>query len=124
MKKLPIIVLLLITVFIACKKSDSSTTTLTGKWKSTASAIDIGDGKAEWKAIPSKEQSTLTLQENGDVLGDRTYASYSVKDSVTIVFKTADNKAYPNYYVLKNNELILNNLACIEGCSIKYVKVK
>ena len=124
MKKLPLLLFFAISAFSSCKKSAPESTTLSGKWQTVASAISTGGGNTPWTEIPVKERTTLTLNENGSVSGGGIYASYTVKDNTTLVFKTADNKEYPNFYTLNTNELVLNSLACIEGCSIKYLRIK
>jgi len=123
MKKLPLLLLFVTIVFSSCKKSAPESTGLSGTWQTVASAISIG-GAAPWKKIPIKERTTLTLTENGSVSGEGLYATYTVKDNTTLVFKTTDNKEFPHFYSLNKNELILNSTACIEGCSIKYLRIK
>lgn len=124
MKNLPLLLLFVITAFSSCKKSTPQSTGLSGEWQTVASAISTGGGDTPWTEIPVKERTTLVLNENGSVSGGGIYATYTIKDNTTLVFKTTDNKEYPNFYKLNNNELILNSAACIEGCSIKYLRIK
>lgn len=124
MKKITLLLLFATTILFSCKKSGPESTSLNGTWKSVASAISSGGGNTRWSTIPDKQRTTLTLNENGSVSGGGIYATYTVKDNSTLVFKTADNKEYPQFYSLNKNELILNSMACIEGCSIKYKRIK
>ena len=124
MTKLPLLVFFTIIAFCSCKKSAAESTTLSGKWQTVASAISTGGGNTPWTEIPVKERTTLTLNENGTISGGGIYATYTVKNNNTLVFKTTDNKEYSNFYTLNKNELILNSTACIEGCSIKYLRIK
>jgi len=122
MKKLTFLFFIAIATVSACKKSDSGSPGLNGKWESIASAISTGAGNTPWTVIPKKQRTTLTFNENGSISGSDQFQSYTIKDSITIVFKTKNNEEYPHYYKLEDNVLVLNSLACIEGCSIKYTK--
>ena len=119
--------LLLITLlFIACKKDDDSTagTGIAGKWKSTETLFDIGNGTTNWSPIKDSESTELQLLSNGNIKGDANYQSYYVKDSLTVEFRTKDNKIIPFRYQVTESNLILGASGCIEACLIKYKRLK
>ena len=118
--------LLIPLLFIACKKdNDSATGTgIAGKWKSTETLFDIGNGTTNWSPIKDSESTELQLLSNGNIKGDANYQSYYVKDSLTVEFRTKDNKIIPFRYQVTESNLILGASGCIEACLIKYKRLK
>lgn len=126
MKPLSFILLsIIICVTFGCEKQPVDGTILTGKWKHVKSFYSIGGPQIE-KDV--KDGDYLLFAENGALSGDgaTSYTSYSVKDSITLSFKRADNTIQDYWYAINDGILTLSPLApihCIEGCSEQYKKV-
>jgi hypothetical protein len=103
--------------------------TLTGKWKMTATYADIGNGAGQWEAARKNLLLYVTFNADGSVAGNAfpNYVRYSVTDSSTLRFESND-KAIQNYaYKLEDGNLIMSPagpIYCTEGCGSKFQKVQ
>jgi len=116
----------LITMFCACKKENSSATSLTGRWKLVQSKVGTG-GPGQWVTVPAEQSTYVQFDANGKLQGTAFagYTSYAVKDSVTLVFSKDDNTK-ENYAYSINNGLLdvspVGPIFCTEGCIYRFSK--
>jgi len=122
------LVLILALFFIACKKEEIPNDSIIGKWRSSESLADIGNGKGKWEPVSDKSLY-VNFKENGILESPvfPTYTRYTLLDSVTISLIKSDN-TYQNYrYYLVNDQLVMSPsypIQCTEGCGSKFVRVK
>ncbi|WP_183556691.1 lipocalin family protein [Mucilaginibacter sp. SP1R1] len=125
---IPALLVAIIIQTSACKKSNTSVvnTSLTGQWKLSRSLISSG-GPQYW--VKATNTSYVLFNDDGALGGTAftDYKLYTIKDSVTLTFTTADKAKYQNFrYKIKGDSLTMSPngpIFCIEGCAIQFVKV-
>lgn len=130
MKTFTIIWLLAGLTFVCACKKESNNSSLTGKWKLTATYRGTGSSSTDdWKPVDLKTNLYLQFNNNGSLGGNsyyRTYVSYIIKDGQIVTLYKADG-VYENYsYRIENNVLTFSMagpIVCFEGCSDRYVRV-
>jgi hypothetical protein len=122
MRKVLLILVLVVSVFSACKK-EIQDNDLTGKWKLTEYLADPGDGSGTWR--PASNSQFIEFLEDGTLIfspsGQYDSKRYNVTSDSTIIFSGGPYDS-PIRYNLSGNMLTLNP-QCIERCGMKYVKV-
>lgn len=127
MKTLPktlILIAILTTMFCACKKDNSGGDSLTGKWKMVQSKVGIA-GPGQWVTVPDDKSTYVQFDANGKLEGTAFvgYTTYTVKDSVTLVFTKPDNTVENYRYSISNELLDLSPagpILCTEGCTYRF----
>lgn len=135
--------LAIIIFMAACTKQQGETpkakASLIGTWQLNASYISPGDGSGTYQPVANPGNNSINLKANGTIevsgLSDADnfllyfsqYDSYTVKDSITLVFKrTADTTTQNFLYKIEGDKLSLSPagpLMCIEGCGVRFKKV-
>jgi hypothetical protein len=113
----------------ACRKEGvkAGPTQLQGNWTLVQTLLDPGDGSGRWQ--PAAPSTKLGLNGDGTVSGTTfpQYASYTIKDSVTLTFSQSD-KSIQNYrYHISHDTLSMSPdgpARCIEACGIRFKKDK
>lgn len=107
------------------KVNAKANVSLNGNWKLVESLLDPGDGSGKWLPVPDK----TSLQFNGDgtTAGTTfpTYATYALKDTVTIAFTLSDNSRVEYFYKISEDTLTMSPSwpnRCIEACGIRFKK--
>ena len=126
MKK-TLVILVLLSLIISCKKKDSGS--LTGTWELKEVLMDPGNGSGVFNAVSSDKN--LVFHTNGNVNSNglicdmsiesntSTAGTYSEIDS-TIISATCPNLILK--YEISGDTLILI-YPCLEPCKAKYIKV-
>ncbi|TFF38861.1 hypothetical protein [Mucilaginibacter psychrotolerans] len=112
---------------------------LTGTWKLNATYMDPGDGSGTYHPVTAAGNNSITLKTNGELeisglddtenflLHFSQYKSFTIQDSVTLVFKEhANNNTQKFIYKIEGDKLSLipaGPVMCIEGCGVRFVKV-
>lgn len=113
----------------SCKKSISSTTSLTGKWAYTANYVSIG-GPGTWQPA-SEPNKWINIGNNGSFSSNlspfNAATSWQLVDSMHIRFIVPfGQQSFVYAYTLDriNGELQLlpTGVICIEGCAQKFSK--
>jgi hypothetical protein len=128
MKTFKYLILLSAVFVLSCNKEKDGPQTLIGKWKLFSSSYSEG-GPMITKRAPTDNKYYVQFNSDGRLEGTSfaEYKTYSVKDSVTLVFKKSDNVIQNYAYIIKGNTLTLGPagpIYCIEGCSSTFIKVK
>jgi hypothetical protein len=108
----------------ACKKDDQTTGELYGKWVLTEQYADPGDGSGTYQKV--KELKTVTFLTTGETTGEvfEPLTRFKILDSVRLEITTKDvNRPLIYYYKVTAKQLVLNP-PCIEGCGLKFKRVK
>jgi hypothetical protein len=132
---------IIIVLLAACtKKQEIINTSLVGTWRLDATYMDPGNGGGTYQPVANPGNNGISLSANGTIkvsgLNDSDnfllyfsqYQSYTIKDSVTLVFKKQAGTAPQNFlYKIEGNKLTLSPagpIMCIEGCGIRFKKVE
>lgn len=132
---------IIILLMAACTKMQEIVITnasLTGTWKLNATYMDPGNGSGTYVPAVNPGNNSITLNPNGSLevsgLADTNnfllyfaqYNSFTIKDSVTLVFKKQVDATTQNFiYKIEGNKLSLipaGPVMCIEGCGIRFQK--
>jgi hypothetical protein len=116
----------------SCQKGDVipevKDVTLIGNWKAVSNYMSAG-GPGEWHDVPADKKLYLEFKADGTLKGDDLasyYATYVVKDSVTVTLTKSNSNVIQNYrYKIEGNFLTLSPagpIFCIEGCATKYIR--
>jgi hypothetical protein len=114
--------------FFACKKEKNPNNSIVGKWVSSESLSDIGNGKGKWEPVSDKSLY-VDFKENGALESTvfPTYTHYTLIDSITVSLIKKDD-TYQNYfYQIENEKLVMSPgdpVRCIEACGSKFVRAK
>jgi hypothetical protein len=121
--------LTVICLITSCEKTGvDPDVNLIGNWKAVSHYMSAG-GPGEWHALPADSEIYLEFKADGTLKGDdlaSEYATYVVKDSVTLTLTKKNSDVIQNYrYKIEGNFLTLSPagpIFCIEGCATKYAK--
>ena len=121
MKKLALLLsIVLITMYVSCKKENDGPGEIYGRWKLTETLSDPGDGSGKY--IKVKEDKYVAFDASGKILGDALpdLLTFRILDSVRIEV-TAKNQKQPltYWYKVSRTKLTLNP-PCIEGCGLRF----
>lgn len=111
----------------ACKKGDDGpSNVLSGRWNLVASYISMGP-PGSWVPVNKSDNKYVQFNNDGKLYGNvySEYATYKLKDSVTIVFSKTDNTIQNYRYMIRKDTLILSPagpIFCIEGCGLKFAR--
>ncbi|GGH21695.1 hypothetical protein [Mucilaginibacter phyllosphaerae] len=107
----------------ACQKNNAGkTAALVGNWKLVRTKTGIGPAPAGW--VPAS--GNATFQPSGVIGGSvfNGYSKYTLTDSFSITVTGNGVQEQKYFYQLKGDSLNMGNRACIEGCSMQFVRVK
>jgi hypothetical protein len=113
----------------SCERTDvDPDSNLIGNWKAVSHYMSSG-GPGEWHDLPADSKRYLEFKTDGTLNGNdlaSEYATYVVKDSVTLTLTKKNSDVIQNYrYKIEGRYLYLSPagpIYCIEGCSTKYFK--
>lgn len=100
---------------------------LTGKWVLVSRFISAGP-PGQWYDVPANANNYVEFKADGNLTGNQftDYATYAVKDSVTVILTKSNSNVIQNYsYKIDGNFLTLSPagpIFCIEGCATKYIR--
>jgi len=125
-----LLVLTMSALLSSCEKDEEILSTgLSGTWKLTESYVDPGDGSGKYKKVSGDTELLLIISDDGKISGNQFLAVDSYKvlkdpDRLEVFFKSDLVNPRVYFYKLSGNSLEITGGGCIEGCGMKYVRIK
>lgn len=112
----------------SCEKDDVKLNNLSGKWILKKKLADPGDGSGRYQDVKGKAYISFkadgSVESNYEAFGMHLLKSYTIVDSITVVFSFKDVSSQPatSYrYNFAGDTLVLRP-PCIEGCGLKLLR--
>lgn len=125
MKKLQFVFVIGLTfILFSCKKENGGSNEIYGNWKLNETMYDPGDGSGKY--IKVKEAKFATFDREGNIKGNAItdLVGYKILDSVRMEVRSNNHSTPLIYrYKLKSSRLELNP-PCIEGCGLRFIRVR